>query len=138
MSKAFKAFGKKKDSSKSLVAAPAAAPAVSLPAVSASDSGALLASGGSNDAQQARADAAAAQSEADKLRAQLAAMGEENTALKGQVHLLKFKVDLLVDMVTLANLDCDKLEDEVCARRACTLADAARRRHSPSHATHPS
>ena len=37
----------------------------------------------------------------------------EADALKGQVHLLKFKVELLIDMVTLANLDCDKLEDEL-------------------------
>ena len=29
-----------------------------------------------------------------------------------QNNLLKYKVELLVDMVTLANLDCDKLEDE--------------------------
>lgn len=49
---------------------------------------------------------AALRTESERLR-------EENEALKGQVHLLKFKVDLLVDMVTLANLDCDKLEDEV-------------------------
>ena len=26
------------------------------------------------------------------------------------MNLLKFKIELLVDMVTLANLDCDKLE----------------------------
>ena len=27
-----------------------------------------------------------------------------------EMNLLKFKIELLVDMVTLANLDCDKLE----------------------------
>ena len=48
-----------------------------------------------------------------KLKAESAKIKEENEALKGQVHLLKFKVELLVDMVTLANLDCDKLEDEL-------------------------
>ena len=30
-----------------------------------------------------------------------------------QNNLLKYKVELLVDMVTLANLDCDKFEDEL-------------------------
>ena len=49
-------------------------------------------------------------------------MTDENTTLKGQVHLLKFKVDLLVDMVTLANLDCDKLEDELVAVQEATAA----------------
>ena len=29
-----------------------------------------------------------------------------------QVNLLKFKIELLIDMLTLANLDCDKLEDQ--------------------------
>lgn len=29
------------------------------------------------------------------------------------MNLLKFKVELLLDMVTLANLDCDKLSDEI-------------------------
>ena len=33
--------------------------------------------------------------------------------LKGQIHLLKFKVDLLIDMVTIANLDCENLEREL-------------------------
>ena len=58
---------------------------------------------------------AAASAEAAQLKAQALQLQEENAALKGQVHLLKFKVDLLVDMVTLANLDCDKLEDELVA-----------------------
>lgn len=89
----------------SLPTPPASAPAPSAPALSSS-----VSDGG--DAA-ARAEAAAAKAEAANLRAQLEKMGEENTALKGQVHLLKFKVDLLVDMVTLANLDCDKLEDEL-------------------------
>lgn len=44
--------------------------------------------------------------EAAKLRA-------ENEALRGQVHLLNFKVELLLGMVTLANLDCDKLEADL-------------------------
>ena len=61
----------------------------------------------------AREDAVAARAESGELRSRVERMGEENAALKGQVHLLKFKVDLLVDMVTLANLDCDKLEDEL-------------------------
>ena len=67
----------------------------------------MTASGSSSSAGAADENAAL-RSESERLR-------EENEALKGQVHLLKFKVDLLVDMVTLANLDCDKLEDEVCA-----------------------
>ena len=54
-----------------------------------------------------------------QLRTENERLKAENEALRGQVHLLKFKVGLLVDMVTLANLDCDKLEDEVCAR-ACS------------------
>lgn len=54
----------------------------------------------------------------DALRRESNRLREENETLKGQVHLLKFKVDLLVDMVTLANLDCDKLEDEVSMRAA--------------------
>jgi hypothetical protein len=66
----------------------------------------MTASGSSSSAGAADENAAL-RSESERLR-------EENEALKGQVHLLKFKVDLLVDMVTLANLDCDKLEDEVC------------------------
>ena len=37
----------------------------------------------------------------------------ENTALRGEVNLLKFKIELLVDMLTLANLDCDALADEL-------------------------
>ena len=123
MSKAFRgvtAFTKKKDGSAkgSLAPTPSAAPEASLPSVSASDSGALLKKDSGGDLSAARAEAAKAKSEADQLRAQLAAMSEENHALKGQVHLLKFKVDLLVDMVTLANLDCDKLEDEVCTTTA--------------------
>lgn len=40
-------------------------------------------------------------------------MAAENESLKGQVHLLQFKIELLVDMVTLANLDCDQLQDQV-------------------------
>lgn len=38
---------------------------------------------------------------------------EENDSLRGQVHLLQFKIELLVDMLTLANLDCNKLELEL-------------------------
>lgn len=58
--------------------------------------------------------------ESEELRRESERLRAENEALKGQVHLLKFKVDLLVDMVTLANLDCDKLEDEVrWSRRGC-------------------
>lgn len=34
----------------------------------------------------------------------------ENDALRGEVHLLRFKIELLVDMLTLANLDCNKLQ----------------------------
>ncbi len=49
--------------------------------------------------------------EAARLRA-------ENEALRGQVHMLTFKVELLLGMVTLANLDCDKLEDELQAADA--------------------
>mmetsp|Transcript_33949 Transcript_33949/g.72498 ORF Transcript_33949/g.72498 Transcript_33949/m.72498 type:complete len:141 (-) Transcript_33949:570-992(-) len=37
----------------------------------------------------------------------------ENKALRGEVSMLKFKIELLIDMVTLANLDCDKLEEEL-------------------------
>uniref|UniRef100_A0A7S3WYQ2 Uncharacterized protein n=1 Tax=Strombidinopsis acuminata TaxID=141414 RepID=A0A7S3WYQ2_9SPIT len=37
----------------------------------------------------------------------------ENEGLKSEVNLLKFKVELLLDMVTLANLDCDKLSEEL-------------------------
>lgn len=43
-------------------------------------------------------------------QAELKKLREENAALRGEVNLLKFKVELLVDMVTLANLDCDKME----------------------------
>ena len=106
-----KSSGSKKNAKASAPAAlPVAAPAAdvqptALPAPSAASSSAEL--------QKALADAAAARAERDKLRAQLDQSEEENLALKGQVHLLKFKVDLLVDMVTLANLDCDKLEDEL-------------------------
>ena len=35
------------------------------------------------------------------------------TCARAQNNLLKYKVELLVDMVTLANLDCDKFEDEL-------------------------
>ena len=105
-----KLFKKKVSTAKSLDAAPAAE--TPLPAVSASSTVSL---GGAvaADLSDAKAEAAAARSEADKLRAQVAQLTEENGALKGQIHLLKFKTELLVDMVTLANLDCDKLEDEL-------------------------
>ena len=40
-------------------------------------------------------------------------LASDTLARRGpQVNLLKFKIELLVDMLTLANLDCDKLEDE--------------------------
>ena len=70
----------------------------------------------------AAADTSAKDAEIAKLKLQLEDMTDENTTLKGQVHLLKFKVDLLVDMVTLANLDCDKLEDELVAVQEATAA----------------
>ena len=35
------------------------------------------------------------------------------TCQRAQNNLLKYKVELLVDMATLANLDCDKFEDEL-------------------------
>ena len=100
----------KRGSSKksALAGAPAAAsPSPPPGSVTPSPPPQLVASG--EDAVALRA----AREEAVAARAEVERMGEENAALKGQVHLLKFKVDLLVDMVTLANLDCDKLEDEL-------------------------
>jgi len=44
---------------------------------------------------------------------QAARLQQENDALRGEVNMLKFKVELLLDMVTLANLDCDKLETKI-------------------------
>ena len=44
----------------------------------------------------------------------------ENEDLRGEVHLLRFKLELLVDMVTLANLDCDQLADQL---QVCLSAD---------------
>ena len=41
---------------------------------------------------------------------EVARLRHENESLRGEMNLLKFKIELLVDMVTLANLDCDKLE----------------------------
>ena len=41
---------------------------------------------------------------------EVARLRHENEPLRGEMNLLKFKIELLVDMVTLANLDCDKLE----------------------------
>ena len=38
-----------------------------------------------------------------------------------QVNLLKFKMEILVDMLTLANLNCEKLEDAVDAARGPPL-----------------
>ena len=40
------------------------------------------------------------------------ALRGENTKLQGEVNMMKFKIELLIDMVTLANLDCDKLADQ--------------------------
>ena len=37
------------------------------------------------------------------------------------MNLLKFKMEILVDMLTLANLDCAKLEDAVDAARGPPL-----------------
>mmetsp|Transcript_42512 Transcript_42512/g.103159 ORF Transcript_42512/g.103159 Transcript_42512/m.103159 type:complete len:164 (+) Transcript_42512:114-605(+) len=37
---------------------------------------------------------------------------QQNDTLRGEVHLLRFKMELLVDMLTLANLDCNKLLEE--------------------------
>jgi hypothetical protein len=71
----------------------------------------------SNYTDPSGGDAAAVLAEANKENSRLSVESErlraENEVLRGQVHMLKFKVELLVDMVTLANLDCDKLEDEV-------------------------
>ena len=52
--------------------------------------------------------AGAAASSAETQRLQ-----QENEALRGEVNMLKFKIELLIDMVTLANLDCDKLEEQL-------------------------
>ena len=41
------------------------------------------------------------------------ALRSENKSLQGEVNMMKFKIELLIDMVTLANLDCDKLADRV-------------------------
>ena len=38
---------------------------------------------------------------------------QQKGELFGLHNLLKYKVELLVDMATLANLDCDKFEDEL-------------------------
>jgi hypothetical protein len=54
-----------------------------------------------------------ASEEPAQLRAEVARLQAENDALKGQIHLYQFKMELLLDMCTLANLDCDKLEDEL-------------------------
>ena len=107
----------KRGSSKKSMAA-AGAPATGSPPLpgSATPSPPPQLMGGGEDGvalRAAREDAVAARAESGELRSRVERMGEENAALKGQVHLLKFKVDLLVDMVTLANLDCDKLEDEL-------------------------
>ena len=37
-------------------------------------------------------------------------LARENESLRGEAHLLRFKMEMLVDMVTLANLDCDQLQ----------------------------
>ena len=42
------------------------------------------------------------------------------------MNLLKFKIELLVDMVTLANLDCDKLEAKGEVRARCRRTLRAR------------
>ena len=127
--------GKKKSSSSGGVVAVAGttptanAPAEEVPQPSASAAGSL--GGGAADTErelrEARDEAAAAKAQVAQLVAQLAAMTSDNNALKGQVHLLKFKCDLLIDMVTLANLDCDKLEDELeeAMRVAALKAEAA-------------
>ncbi|EOD23413.1 hypothetical protein EMIHUDRAFT_239681 [Emiliania huxleyi CCMP1516] len=54
-----------------------------------------------------------ADEEAKRLSSENAQLAGENTALRSEVNLLKLKVELLVDMVTLANLDCDKLSEEL-------------------------
>ena len=74
---------------------------------------AAAADSGGGDLAAARAEAAAAKAEAENLRTQVTQLTADKEALKGHIHLLMFKVDLLTDMVTLANLDCDKLEDEL-------------------------
>ena len=74
---------------------------------------------------EARADAAEfqrVQKENESLRGEVVGrrcarqprhVSHDSLARRGpQVNLLKFKIELLIDMLTLANLDCDKLEDE--------------------------
>ena len=77
---------------------------------------------------------AALQAELDALRAENASlktekaqMQEEKETLASKAHLLQFKVELLLDMVTLANLDCDKLEDELEAATGAPLPEDGRK-----------
>lgn len=68
---------------------------------------------GSDAGSDVQMQLASLRQENEELLAAKKRLQEENDALKGKSHLLQFKVELLLDMVTLANLDCDKLEDEL-------------------------
>lgn len=47
-----------------------------------------------------------------KLKAENEALRGDNKKLQEEANMMKFKIELLVDMVTIANLDCDKLADQ--------------------------
>ena len=55
-------------------------------------------------------------------RRQSSSCAHADGALIHRLVVLVTQIDMLIDMVTLANLDCDKLEDEL---EAVTGAEAA-------------
>ena len=74
---------------------------------------ALVATIAAAEEQQQSASSPTTSSSVAWLAKENAGLKAENERLKGQIHLLKYKVDLLIDMVTLANLDCEDLENSL-------------------------